>query len=145
MQAAPYLGEIKAFAGTGSSIPSGWLLCDGQTLSISSNEALFSLLGTTFGGDGRSTFALPNLEDRTVASLGTNDTLGQTYGANTAPPPASRFENCYGSASAAMKAQRCKTSLAFTRCASGPVHLVAGYRGAICWCRRIMPCCWMAC
>jgi microcystin-dependent protein len=84
MQAAPYLGEIKAFAGTGSSIPSGWLLCDGQTLSISSNEALFSLLGTTFGGDGRSTFALPNLEDRTVASLGTNDTLGQTYGANTA-------------------------------------------------------------
>jgi microcystin-dependent protein len=56
----PFLAEIRMFAGNFA--PRGWALCDGQLISISQNTALFSLLGTTFGGDGRVTFALPNLQ-----------------------------------------------------------------------------------
>src|SRR5262245_2074119 len=63
----PYLGEVMAFAGNFA--PSGWALCQGQLLSIAQNTALFALLGTTYGGDGRTTFALPDLRGRTV--LGT--------------------------------------------------------------------------
>jgi microcystin-dependent protein len=55
-----FLAEIRMFGSNFA--PSGWALCDGQLLSISQNTALFSLLGTTFGGDGRSTFGLPNLQ-----------------------------------------------------------------------------------
>ncbi|MDE3167807.1 MAG: phage tail protein [Acidobacteriota bacterium] len=58
--ANPYLAEIRLFAGTFA--PKGWALCNGQILSISQNTALFSLLGTTYGGNGISTFALPNLQ-----------------------------------------------------------------------------------
>src|SRR5215831_4185389 len=60
--ANPFLAEIRIF--TGNFAPKGWALCDGQILSISQNTALFSLLGTTYGGDGKSTFALPNLQGR---------------------------------------------------------------------------------
>ena len=55
------LGEIKYFAGNFA--PRGWAFCQGQMLSIASNTALFSLLGDRFGGDGRTTFALPKIED----------------------------------------------------------------------------------
>jgi microcystin-dependent protein len=58
--ANPFLAEIRIF--TGNFAPSGWALCDGQLMPISQNTALFSLLGTTYGGDGRSNFALPNLQ-----------------------------------------------------------------------------------
>ncbi|MFB4330057.1 phage tail protein [Paenibacillus sp. CR_12] len=57
-----YLGEIRMFAGNFA--PQGWALCNGQLLSISENEALFALLGTTYGGDGQTTFALPDLQGR---------------------------------------------------------------------------------
>ena len=56
----PFLGQIQLFPYTFA--PKGWAVCDGATLSISQNTALFSLLGTTFGGDGQTTFALPNLK-----------------------------------------------------------------------------------
>src|SRR5216684_6059195 len=56
----PFLAEIRIFAGNFA--PKGWALCDGQLMSISQNTALFSLLGTTYGGDGKSNFALPNLQ-----------------------------------------------------------------------------------
>ena len=56
----PFLAEIRIF--TGNFAPKGWALCDGQLLPISQNTALFSLLGTTYGGDGKSNFALPNLQ-----------------------------------------------------------------------------------
>jgi microcystin-dependent protein len=56
----PFLAEIRIF--TGNFAPKGWALCDGQLMSISQNTALFSLLGTTYGGDGKSNFALPNLQ-----------------------------------------------------------------------------------
>src|SRR5215467_10980193 len=57
---APFVAEIRIFAGNFA--PTGWALCDGQLLPISQNTALFSLLGTTYGGDGKSNFALPNLQ-----------------------------------------------------------------------------------
>src|SRR5438045_8244008 len=66
--ANPFLAEIRIF--TGNFAPKGWALCDGQLMPISQNTALFSLLGTTYGGDGKSTFALPNVEDSRVVSSG---------------------------------------------------------------------------
>src|SRR5258708_26003451 len=58
--ASPFVAEIRMFAGNFA--PTGWALCNGQLLPLSQNTALFSLLGTTYGGDGKSTFALPNLQ-----------------------------------------------------------------------------------
>lgn len=58
----PYVGEIRMFGGNFA--PAGWALCDGQLLAISENDTLFSLIGTTYGGDGQNTFALPNLQSR---------------------------------------------------------------------------------
>jgi microcystin-dependent protein len=65
---APFLGEVRLFANDFA--PAGWLTCDGQLLPIPQNTALFSLLGTTYGGDGKSTFALPNLNGRTPLQPG---------------------------------------------------------------------------
>lgn len=66
--AQPYVGEIRMFAGNFA--PSGWLFCDGQLLPISENETLFQLIGTIYGGDGQSTFALPNLQSRIPIHMG---------------------------------------------------------------------------
>ena len=60
--AQPYVGEIRIFAGNFA--PAGWMFCEGQLLSISENDTLFNLIGTTYGGDGQSTFALPDLRGR---------------------------------------------------------------------------------
>ncbi len=72
----PYLGEVIAYAGDGNDLTDmlshGWVECHGQLLSIAQNPALFSVLGTTYGGDGQSTFALPNLDGRSVVSVGSN-------------------------------------------------------------------------
>ena len=83
----PLLGQVMLFAGTYA--PIGWMFCQGQLLPISEYEALFTILGTTYGGDGQSTFALPNLSGRVAVSAGTgpglpNWALGQTGGAETA-------------------------------------------------------------
>jgi microcystin-dependent protein len=64
----PFLGEIKMFGGNFA--PRGWAFCDGQLLSIATNTALFSILGTTYGGDGRTTFALPDLRGRVAIHPG---------------------------------------------------------------------------
>jgi microcystin-dependent protein len=64
-----YLGEIRTFAF--GRVPSGWARCEGQLLPISQHSALFALIGTTYGGDGRSTFALPDLRGRVVIGAGT--------------------------------------------------------------------------
>ncbi|MFD2724914.1 phage tail protein [Hyunsoonleella rubra] len=64
----PFIGEIRIFAGNFP--PRGWAFCDGQTLPINQNTALFSILGTTYGGDGRTTFALPDLRGRAVIGEG---------------------------------------------------------------------------
>lgn len=72
----PYIGEIRMFAGNFA--PAGWMFCDGQLLPISENDALFSLIGTIYGGDGQETFALPNLQSRIPIHAGTGPS-GQTY------------------------------------------------------------------
>ena len=69
----PFLGEITMFAGNFA--PRGWALCDGQLLAISANQALFSLLGTIYGGDGRTTFALPELRGRIPIHTGSGPGL----------------------------------------------------------------------
>jgi microcystin-dependent protein len=77
----PYVGEIRMFAGNFA--PAGWLLCDSTTppLAISENEVLFQLIGTTYGGDGQSTFRVPNLSSRVPIHLQSNVyTLGQAAG-----------------------------------------------------------------
>jgi microcystin-dependent protein len=65
----PYIGEIRMFAGNFA--PAGWAFCDGQLLPISENDPLFSLIGTIYGGDGQSTFALPNMQSRVPVHSGT--------------------------------------------------------------------------
>ena len=67
--AQPYVGEIRMFGGNFA--PVGWMFCDGQLLPISENEVLFQLIGTTYGGDGENTFALPDLRGRVPIHFGT--------------------------------------------------------------------------
>jgi len=76
--AEPFLSEIRIMSF--SFAPKGWALCNGQLLPINQNQALFSLLGTTFGGDGRVNFALPDLRSRTPVHVGAGHTLGERGG-----------------------------------------------------------------
>ena len=77
----PYIGEIRMFAGNFA--PNGWLFCQGQVLSIADYDTLFNLIGTTYGGDGEVTFALPNLASRVPVHQGPGYVLGATGGAET--------------------------------------------------------------
>jgi len=77
----PFLGELRMMAFNFA--PSGWALCNGQTMSIQQNQALFSLLGTTYGGNGINTFALPNLQGRVPISFSGTFNLGQLGGETT--------------------------------------------------------------
>lgn len=76
--AEPFLGEIRIMSFDFA--PRQWAQCNGQLLPINQNQALFSLLGTTFGGDGRVTFALPDLQGRTPIHVGAGHTLGERGG-----------------------------------------------------------------
>jgi len=83
---SPYVGEIRMFAGNFA--PAGWMFCQGQLLPISENETLFQLIGTTYGGDGEQTFALPNLSSRVPLHMGqgaglSNYVIGQSGGTET--------------------------------------------------------------
>lgn len=77
--AQPYVGEVRMFAGNFA--PAGWMFCEGQLLPISENETLFNLIGTTYGGDGESTFALPDLRGRLPIHQGNGFVLAETGGA----------------------------------------------------------------
>lgn len=72
-----YLGEIRMFAGNFA--PVGWALCNGSLLSIAQYDALFALIGTTYGGNGQTTFALPDLRGRIPIHMGQNPSTGTTY------------------------------------------------------------------
>jgi microcystin-dependent protein len=83
---SPYVGEIRMFAGNFA--PVGWALCNGAIMPISENETLFQLIGTTYGGDGQTTFALPDLQSRVpihqgTASTGTSYVMGEQAGVET--------------------------------------------------------------
>ena len=83
--AQPYVGEIRMFAGNFA--PDGWKFCDGQLLPIDQYETLFQLIGTTYGGDGQSTFALPNLQGRVPMHMGTDGgnsvAIAESFGVET--------------------------------------------------------------
>lgn len=84
--AQPFIGEIRMFAGNFA--PVGWEFCDGQLVPISENDAMFTLIGTTYGGDGETTFALPNLQSRIPIHQGqggglTNRVLAEMGGVET--------------------------------------------------------------
>jgi microcystin-dependent protein len=76
--ASPFLGEIRIFSFAFA--PKGWALANGQTMPIQQNQALFALLGTTYGGNGQTTFALPNLQGRVAMSFNGNHPQGQSAG-----------------------------------------------------------------
>jgi microcystin-dependent protein len=73
----PYVGEIRMFGGNFA--PQGWMFCDGTQLAISENSTLFQLIGTTYGGDGQTTFNLPDLRGRIPLHQGTNPSTGSTF------------------------------------------------------------------
>src|ERR1700680_1702065 len=77
----PYIGEIRMFGGNFA--PAGWALCQGQLIPISENDTLFNLIGTTYGGDGQSTFALPNLQSRIPLHGGPSFVLAQSRATET--------------------------------------------------------------
>jgi microcystin-dependent protein len=87
--AQPYVGEIRMFGGNFA--PAGWMTCSGQLLPISENETLFQLIGTTFGGDGQSTFALPDMQGRLPVHQGSGVVLGETGGVETVTLSASQI------------------------------------------------------
>jgi len=87
--AQPYVGEIRMFAGNFA--PAGWMFCEGQLLPISEYETLFNLIGTTYGGDGQSTFALPDLRGRVPVHFGNGYTLAETGGVETVTLTASQI------------------------------------------------------
>ncbi len=78
---SPFVGEIRMFGGNFA--PAGWAFCDGSLLPISGNDVLFNLIGTTYGGDGTNTFALPNLQSRVPVHVGPGFALGQIGGTET--------------------------------------------------------------
>jgi microcystin-dependent protein len=77
MSSSPYVGQLALVPYNFA--PQGWMFCSGQLLPIAENDVLFSLLGTTFGGDGQSTFGLPDLRGRSIGHQGTNPGTGTTY------------------------------------------------------------------
>ena len=127
----PFIGEIQVFAFQYA--PKGWALCNGQLLPISQNQALFALLGTTYGGDGRTTFALPNLQGRVPLGVGAGYVQGQQAGeesqmliapempAHTHTPLAS-----LAAASSPSPADATWTNMGTANYASGPNTQMAG-------------------
>src|SRR5437879_4387388 len=78
---SPFIGEIRMFAGNFA--PQGWAFCNGALMPIDQNDALFNLIGTTYGGDGQTTFALPDLQSRVPIHVGPGFALGQSGGVET--------------------------------------------------------------
>jgi microcystin-dependent protein len=76
--ASPYIGEIRMFAGNFA--PAGWEFCNGQLMAIDQNDVLFALIGTTYGGDGQTTFALPNLNGRVPMHQSASNPIGSAFG-----------------------------------------------------------------
>ena len=86
---SPYIGEIRMFGGNFA--PQGWAFCNGQLLPISQYDTLFILIGTTYGGDGQTTFALPNLQSRVPVHAGPGFALGQAGGTESVTLTASQI------------------------------------------------------
>src|SRR5437764_8720605 len=96
---SPFIGEIRMFGGNFA--PVGWAFCNGAVIPIDQNDALFNLIGTTYGGDGQTTFALPNLQSRVPIHVGSGFALGQSAGVESVTlttsqiPAHSHVPQCY--------------------------------------------------
>lgn len=115
-----YIGQIRIFGGNFA--PRGWELCQGQLLPISGYEALFSLIGTTYGGDGQSTFALPDLRGRLPVHQGNGYVIGQTFGVETVTLSTSQIPAHNHSLAGSSEL----TSGIFTATATDPTNNVVG-------------------
>ena len=109
---SPFIGEIRMFGGNFA--PQGWAFCDGQLMSIADNDALFNLIGTTYGGDGQSTFALPDLRSRVPVHAGNGFTLAQKSGEETVTLTTNQIP-------AHMHVPQCNSNAGTTAAASGGV------------------------
>ena len=133
----PFLGQIMMFGGNFA--PRGWAYCEGQLLAINQNQALFSILGTTYGGDGRTTFALPDLRGRTPVHTGTGPglstyRLGQRGGAETVSLTQSEMPNHTHGATAKTVTQIAVSSKEATSAApvtEGALAAVSSERGKV--------------
>ena len=129
--ADPFIGEIRMFAGNFA--PRGWAYCDGQLLAISQNEALFSLLGITYGGDGRVTFGLPDLRGRIPIHKGTGPglsprSLGERGGAESATVSVAELPaHSHAHHSAAQRAGRSDPSAALRASYVGPTDGIPAF------------------
>lgn len=114
--AQPYVGEIRMFAGNFA--PAGWMFCEGQLLAIAENDVLFNLIGTTYGGDGQTTFALPDLRGRIPVHRGGGYTLAQVGGEEkvtlTVPQIPPHSHTFVASADSAIQASASSRMLAHT-------------------------------
>jgi microcystin-dependent protein len=113
----PYVGEIRMFAGNYA--PNGWLFCEGQLLSIAENETLFQLIGTSYGGNGQTTFALPDLRGRLPVHQGNGVVVAQAGGVEqvtlTAPQIPAHTHAAHGSAQDAAQSAASGRTLARTK------------------------------
>ena len=123
----PYIGEIRIFAGNFA--PLGWMFCDGSVLSIAENETLFQLIGTTYGGDGQTTFALPDLRGRIPIHFGTgvglsSRVLAEQGGAEAVTLDASRLPvHTHGWRASGAQAQATAGPLGSVTASAGPTLL----------------------
>jgi len=113
----PYVGEIRMFAGNYA--PNGWLFCEGQLLPIAENETLFQLIGTSYGGNGQTTFALPDLRGRLPVHQGNGVVVAQAGGVEqvtlTAPQIPAHSHAAHGSAQDATQSAASARTLARTK------------------------------
>jgi len=126
----PYVGEIKLFAGNFA--PAGWAKCDGSLLPISEYETLFNLIGTTYGGDGQSTFALPDLRGRVPIGQGNGYVVGQMGGVesvnlstNNFPSHSHNAQISVSNSNATLSTPTASSNLAISGSASGRAFLPA--------------------
>jgi microcystin-dependent protein len=124
MSSQPFLGELKIVSFNYA--PKGWALCNGQLLPINQNQALFSLLGTTYGGDGRTTFGLPNMQGRAPVHVSSGILLGELGGESAhtliAAELASHTHSLQGSSSAASASNPSANAYAVPSPAVGSVY-----------------------
>lgn len=128
----PFLSEIRIMSF--SFPPRGWALCNGQILPIGQNQALFSLLGTTYGGDGRTSFALPDLQGRTPIHVGSGNALGQRGGEQAHTLNMNEMPNhthlAYGTSAAGSTPEPAGNYLASTDNFYGPLEAATPLHGA---------------